>query len=336
MIKDKEFAYGFLLKILAGGLYPDEMHVIREYIQNSYDSVREYTSITKQVPQPIKVLIKKNSIFIHDHGIGMDLQGLHEFRKIGFSRKKPEESVGFQGIGKLAGITVAKKLIVTTSQTGINKKYTLVFDAEGMLTELKNLKDQGINPTLSYLINKHTHISDSNEKKEEHYTFVELKDIRDNSSKLLDEGSLIDYISKHCPVPFSPEFKFGKKIDERLSMFVPNYGFVEIFVNSSQVFKRFIDNLYPPEFIDVKLPDTGERIGYCWYCMNKDSGQISPAELAGLVYRHKNFRVGDNYLTRKTLWKRDEHLAFWFIGEIHINNNYLIPSAERNNFQNTG
>lgn len=329
-----EFSYGYLLQVLAGSLYPNKMHVLRECIQNSYDSLKEYFSITTEIPsKPIEVFIKGSSVFIKDLGMGMDEQKIHEFIKIGFSNKKPEESVGFQGIGKLAGISVAKKLIITTSMLNNHFGYTLVFDADGALNELKKLKAEGKNPTLNYLIKKFTAIEQYSEKKDKHYTFLELKDIKKDSGILLNEAEVISYIARHGPVPFDPNFEYANKIDERLQICVNDYWSISILVNNKEVFKPYFTNIETQEFIEVKLGKN--KVAYCWYCINKDNGQLEPVKDAGLIFRYKNFRVGDNNLARNMLWDSDSHLSLWFFGEIHICNNYVMPTAERDNFQQT-
>ena len=261
--KDEEFSYGYLLQVLAGGLYPNKMHVLRECIQNSYDSLKEFSSIKRDLPiEPIHIFIKNSSIFVHDSGMGMNEQKLHEFRKIGFSTKNPEESVGFQGIGKLAGISVAKKLIVTTSMYNDSQKHTLVFDAEGALEELKKWKKEGKNPTLNHLVKSYTTIKSFPEDKEKHYTFLELKDIRDDAIDILNEAEVMGYIARNCPVLFDPQFKYAKQIDERLKLFVPDYWNVSIKVNGKEIFKPYLSNLNQPEFLEVKIVEEDKSIAF--------------------------------------------------------------------------
>ena len=159
VIKPKEdYAYGYIIKALAGGLYPNKFHVIREYIQNAFDAVTNWKNIHNDQNVEIKITIKKPSISIFDNGTGMDRLTLNEYRKVGFSRKKIGESVGFRGIGKLAGISVAKKLIVTTSPSGVEERYTLEFDAEAMLKEVDDLKKHKQNIPLNTLIEKYTNL----------------------------------------------------------------------------------------------------------------------------------------------------------------------------------
>jgi len=335
VIKPKEeFAYGYIIKALAGGLYPNKFHVIREYIQNAFDAVINWKNTHNDQNVYIKITIKKPSISIFDNGTGMDRLTLNEYRKVGFSKKKIGETVGFRGIGKLAGISVAKKLIVTTTPYGIGEKYTLEFDAEAMLKEVDRLKQNQQNIPLNSLIEKYTNLTSSIEDKNAHYTFVQLYGIRRDSKILFDKNKLKDYIAKNAPAPFSPEFSYGKEIEEGIKKFVEDYECVNILVDSEYIYKPFISNVNKPQHIVIwDDKEKNKILGYCWYCENKDKGQIKPLHLAGLIYRYKNFAVGDHTLPRKTLWKNSPHLAFYFIGEIYICDRNIIPTSQRDDFE---
>ena len=330
----EEYAYGHIIKALAGGLYPKKFHVIREYIQNAFDAVVNWKSVSKDKNVAITISIQKPSIFIYDNGTGMDRHTLNEYRKVGFSKKIIGESVGFRGIGKLAGISVAKKLIVTTSPYGIAEKYILEFDAESMLKEIDTLKKKRANIPLSILIEKHTKLTSDVEKKDRHYTMVELHEIKLDSKILFDKNKLIDYISKNAPVPFDPVFTYVKDIEESIRKFVTDYDCIELTVDGQKVYKPFAADLKTPQFIPV--PDSKDKkkyLAFCWYCEHKYKGQIKPVDISGLVYRYKNFAVGDNYLTRTTIWKTSAHLAFYFIGEIYIVDSAIVPTSQRDDFE---
>ncbi|MBI5056480.1 MAG: ATP-binding protein [Nitrospirae bacterium] len=335
IIKPKEeFAYGHIIKALAGGLYPNKFHVIREYIQNAFDAVVNWKSVSRDKNVAITVNIQKPSIVIHDNGTGMDRHTLNEYRKVGFSKKIIGESVGFRGIGKLAGISVAKKLIVISSPFGVAEKYILEFDAESMLKEIDELKKKRANIPLSELIEKHTRLMSDVEEKDKHYTMVELHEIKNDSKILFDKNKLVDYISKNAPVPFDPKFTFAGDIEDGIRKFVDDYDCIELTVDGEKIYKPFADDLKPPQFIPV--PDSKNKtkyLAFCWYCEHKDKGQVKPTEISGLVYRYKNFAVGDNYLTRTTIWKTSTHLAFYFIGEIYIIDSTIVPTSQRDDFE---
>lgn len=335
IIKPKEeYAYGYTIKALAGGLYPNKFHVVREYIQNAFDAVINWKAESKDKNVAITVSIQKPSIVIHDNGTGMDRHTLNEYRKVGFSKKIIGESVGFRGIGKLAGISVAKKLIVTSSPFGIAEKYTLEFDAESMLKEIDELKKKRANIPLSELIEKHTKLTSEDEAKDKHYTMVELHGIKSDSKILFDKSKLIDYISKNTPVPFDPAFTYAKDIEEGIRKFVNDYHCVDLRVDGQKVYKPFAADLKAPQFIPV--PDAKDKkkyLAFCWYCEHKNKGQIKPCDISGLVYRYKNFAVGDNYLTRTTIWNNNAHLAFYFWGEIYIIDSRIVPTSQRDDFE---
>lgn len=330
---DKEYAYGHIIKALAGGLYPNKFHVAREYVQNGFDAILNWKQTKKHTKCQIRILIQKPSIFIYDNGTGMDRHTLNEYRKVGFSKKMVGEFAGFRGIGKLAGISVAKKLIVTTSPYGKSEKYILTFDAEAMINEIDELKKKRENISLNNLIAKHTTLSSDEEYKDEHYTMVELHGIKSDSKILLDNKNLRDYLSKNAPVPFDPNFSYGKEIEDDIRRFVSDYDCIELLVDNKQVFKPFAPNLKPHKHILVWDSKGQKQKAFCWYCENKGKGQIKPDELSGFIYRYKNFAVGDNYLTRKTIWGSSSHLAFYFMGEIYITVPEIIPTSQRDDFE---
>lgn len=333
----EEFAYGHIIKALAGGLYPDKFHVIREYIQNAFDAIVSWKADNKDKNVDIKITIQKPSIFIFDNGIGMDRYTLNEYRKVGFSKKVVGESVGFRGIGKLSGISVAKKLIVTTSPYGINEKYILTFDAEAMIKEIDKLKKKRANIPLNTLIEKHTSLASSPEDKDKHYTMVELHEIKPDSKILFDKNKLIDYISKNAPVPFNPQFTYGKDIEDNIKKFITDYDCINISADGKNVYKPFAQNLKAPQHILVwHSKDKKKLLGFCWYCENDEKGQVHPLDISGLVYRYKNFAIGDHELPRMTLWNTSPHLSYYFIGEIYICCMEMIPTSQRDDFeQNT-
>src|SRR4030042_5818229 len=98
------FAYGSVLEALSSGLYPDNRHVIREFVQNAFDALNAWKKISgEQTLSPIEIRIQKPSIFIADRGIGMDENQAQTFRYLGYSSKDRKENVGFRGIGKDSG-----------------------------------------------------------------------------------------------------------------------------------------------------------------------------------------------------------------------------------------
>lgn len=331
-IKREFYAYGSVLEALSFGLYPDKRHVIREFIQNAFDAIFEWIDVSGEHHiHPIEVVIQKPSIFIADKGLGMDNVKAQKFRYIGYSEKDKTKSAGFRGIGKDSGLSVAEKIIVTTSCYKNPNRYIIVIDAKKMLEETVS----GRNPPLDELLEEYSTIKEEHEKKDAHYTFVELHNIRKDAQILFNIDSLKDYICRNTPVPFEPSFKYAQEVADRLKANILDFSYVDIMLNDEKLYKPFPPDYTRPEYEPIFTNDVDEAplVAYCWYCGHKNKGQFPDKENRGLNYRIKNFAIGDQYLTRKTLWRTTPERAFYFFGEIHILDKEIIPSSDRTDFE---
>jgi len=356
MSKD-EYVYGHVLEALSGGLYPNKLDVIREYLQNSYDSIREYIRQSstekerKRKATESKVIVtrKGGSLFIYDNAMGMDFQTLNEYRKIGFSRKAFGEYAGWRGIGKAAGFAVARKMIVTTSQ-GKGETYQLTFDASDMTQEVYRLRAMGRNIPFNELIEKYSRIK-TMENGDESYTSVELYKIRKGASQLLDKNLLIAHLSMIAPVPFNPSFKYAEEIEAQLSGAIEEYTPINLFVEDTKIYKPYVEkwaasenannaSVGRPQFVPIYDEEKENLIAFCWYCMHSEKGQIKTSmkiqgesvSVGGLFYRLQDIKIGDAYLTRRTLWSTTPERSLWAIGEIHILDERVEPTSDRNDF----
>jgi hypothetical protein len=346
VLQREEYAYGFIIEVLTRGLYPNKFHVIREYVQNAYDAIlawRRASGISSY--GRIEIKIAPPSIFIYDDGVGMDRIKISQYRYVGYSEKRTGEEVGFRGIGKLSGISVADKLIVTSSLAGVAERYKLVFDASEMLAHILTLKLEGKNISLNELIRTHTKITTEDEERDRHYTLVELYRVRDDSRLLMDEGKLAVYLSMNVPVELDPEFPHVATIDAWLREYVSDYDTASLFLNGRHIFRPYLADLKPPQNVFVWSDDEQSRrvsneeeshpdpLAFCWYCEHTKKGQLKDDLRRGLFYRVKNFAVGTNQLPRITLWRSTPERAFYFFGEIHVCDPDIVPSSERDNFE---
>jgi len=335
MAKDKYFAYGAVLEALSSGLYPDKRYVIREFAQNAFDALNAWRKVSgEQSLSPIEIKIQRPSIFIADWGIGMDQNEAEKFRYLGYSTKDKKENVGFRGIGKDSGLAVAEKIIVTTSKADVPMRYTIVIDAQKMLEESAS----GRNPPLEELLANYTTIKDKPEDKAEHYTFVELHKIRkDAQDVLFNIDGLREHLRRNCPVPLDPNFNYADEVTARLKTNIPSFADVDILLNGEKLYKPFPPNYTRPEYAPIFLneEESAPLLAYCWYCGNSEKGQFADKENSGLIYRVKNFAIGDRQLTRETLWTATPERAFYFFGEVHVLDEAVIPSSDRTDFEDS-
>jgi hypothetical protein len=349
ILQREEYAYGFIIEVLTRGLYPNKLHVVREYVQNAYDAVLAWRKASGNSDYGrIDIKIAPPSIFIYDDGVGMDRTKISQYRYVGYSEKRTGEGVGFRGIGKLSGISVADKLIVTSSPAGIAERYKLVLGASEMLAHILALKLEGKNIPLNELIRTHTSITTEDEEHDRHYTLVELYNVRDDSKLLMDEDELAVYLSMNVPVDFDPEFSHGSTIDAWLREYVSGYDTASVCLNGRRIFKPYLTDLKPPQSVFVWSDDEqsqhvedeeenrSEPLAFCWYCEHTKKGQLKDNLRRGLFYRVKNFAIGTNQLPRITLWRSSPERAFYFFGEIHVCDPDIVPSSERDNFEQNG
>lgn len=197
---DEEFAYGMLIKALTGGLYPNKFHIIREYVQNACDAIKEWTESHKDEKCRLDVKIDGSSIFIFDNATGMTHEKVGQYRYLGFSKNRYGDYVGYRGIGSAAGIAVAEELIVTTSPHGSPERYILKIKAGEMLRRVDEERRRGEVSSIKELMQQYTEVITDTEEKGDHDTIVELRGIKDEAKELLDPKKLLIYLASDTPV----------------------------------------------------------------------------------------------------------------------------------------
>jgi hypothetical protein len=340
---DEYYAYGSVLEALSQGLYPDRKHILREFVQNAYDALGD---LHRQSPEtelePVEITTSAPSLIIADKGIGMSGETMRRYRYLGFSDKRVGSHAGFRGIGKFSAISACDHLIVRSSMLGDSKSYQVEIDAAGMLKHLQEER----NPPLETLLRDYSKISESTEKPELHYTFVELHGVRNDAGELLDENVIKPYLIQVAPLPFDPAFAYGKEISSRLHQIDPRFVEVELRLNGKPTYKPFLENALRPDFKEVFAKEaSSDLIAFAWFCQHSAKGQFRAVGDAGsqgtrhphsgLQYRVSNFAIGDGMLTRETLWHTTPERAFYFFGEIHVLDTTVVPTSDRDKFEDS-
>jgi Histidine kinase-, DNA gyrase B-, and HSP90-like ATPase len=341
--RDEYFAYGSVLEAISQGLYPDRKHILREFVQNAYDALAD---LRRQRPRgllaPVEITVAPPSLIIADKGIGMSEATMIRYRYLGFSAKELGTHAGFRGIGKFSAISVCDRLIVRSSKLGDPKSYQVEIDAAGMWSRLKDEK----NPPLETLLREHSQINEVDEDPDQHYTFVELHSIHKDASNLLDQDVIEPYLIQAAPLPFDPDFTYSREISERLHQIDPRFLEVELRLNGKPIYKPFLAKGSRPDYKEVFAQDgSSELLAFAWFCQHTDKGQFREASdgesrgrrhpYSGLHYRVSNFAIGDSTLARKSLWHTTPERAYYFFGEIHIMDSGVIPTSDRDNFEDT-
>lgn len=352
----------FTLESLTTGMYSDPLTIFREYIQNACDSIDIAVKngvLKSKICQSLndnlngKIHIRTNSskkeITIRDNGIGVPWsKAWNVLGNIGKSEKLFEEHRGFRGIGRLGGMSYCDELIFETSFFDEEYKTIIKWNCK----ELRDFLRPGEfeEHDLIDVMESISSITKEKVKKNEHYFEVKLINVNSKYPVLLDETQIISYISQNAPVPFNPQqFIYAKSIKDDFVKFgytIPEYS---IFLNDdpnrlTKPYKSLVvarrdkekdkhhhivgyDIVYPisKEASNLFIGWVGKREKY------DETVQIKDKEVSGIRLRKGNLQIGNNEILKD--YFREDRQTHYFIGEIHILSNNVIPNARRDNFE---
>ena len=341
----------FLLEILTRGMYSNPMHIYREYIQNSSDSIDKAieAGILQSADAAIHISIdeKGRSIIIRGNGLGIPLDIARiKLMNVGASDKDGITERGFRGIGRLGGLAYAEKVQFVTTAIGDATKTIMTCDCVRMqqLLQKSNNETSDIMETFKAISTFEEQPEDSNE----HYFEVRLLGVPQESG-LLDEDDVIRYLSETAPIDFdSQQFPQARKIRDHFS----EKGFpITCYKILRGARKKPIYKLYSRslstgkqgrtktkdfvrdvEFIYKEASD-GKPLYIGWLAITDFSGVISDESVQGIRFRKGNILVG-NGTTFANFFPSEGHNANrMFAGEIHVLHDELVPNSQRDDFE---
>jgi molecular chaperone HtpG len=310
-------------------------------VQNAVDSYVEFTAqIPEEPSNEVRVDVRDRSIIIYDRGIGMGEREVNEAKKIALPTKpqRDRQYVGFRKLGIWSGLAASKKLIIETSKYGEPYKYRMVMNFEDIASNI----DKTI--SIKQLLDPNVRIERTAEKAEEHYTEVELQDVLQQYSELLDLERVKQVIIDHCPIHFASSFSESGSIEEKLKGHGIN--FYKVFVRGEQIYRDFPNAVSELEWTPLKIDS--KTVAVAWYTLNKTTGKLileNNYQRRNISLRIKNFAVGERgiYSSNDDYSKQQGFVVIdspenldWYIGEVHILDNEIIPDTPRKRIQETG
>ena len=341
----------FLLEILTKGMYSNPMHIYREYIQNSSDSIDKAieAGILQTTEAEIHIFIddKERDIVIRDNGLGIPLDiAKVKLMNVGASDKDGVTERGFRGIGRLGGLAYAEKVQFITSAIGVTAKTIMTCDCVRMqqLLQKSNTETSDIMETFKAI----SAFEEQPEESEKHYFEVRLIGVPKESG-LLDENNAIRYLAETAPIDFdSQQFVQARKIREHFA----EKGFpitcykilrgarrkpiYKLYSRSMSTGKqertKTKDYVRDVEFIYREASD-GKPLYIGWLAITDFSGIISDESVQGIRFRKGNILVGNGTTFAKFFPSEGHNANRMFAGEIHVLHDELVPNSQRDDFE---
>lgn len=341
----------FLLEILTKGMYSNPMHVYREYIQNSSDSIDKAVEfgILPATEAEIHISIdnKNRNIVIRDNGLGIRFDiAKTKLLNVGASDKDGVTERGFRGIGRLGGLAYAEKVQFITSAYGDSAKTVMTCDCIRMqqLLQKSNKETSDIMETFKAI----SSFEEQPEELEKHYFEVRLIGVPEESG-LLDEENAIRYLAETAPIDFdSQQFAQARKIREfffekgfpitcyKILRGVRRKPIYKLYSRSLSTGKqertKIKDYVRDVEFIYHEASD-GKPLYIGWLAITDFSGVISDESVQGIRFRKGNILVGNGTTFSKFFPSEGHNANRMFAGEIHVLHDELVPNSQRDDFE---
>lgn len=336
------------LESLTSGMYSDSYVVFREYIQNSVDSIDEAVRMGVLVPGTEQIVVRlaptENQIVITDNGLGIPFEDVEKtLISIGNSKKSSESSRGFRGIGRLAALSYCQRLTFSTSFKGESVATQIVIDASKLSAVLADESHADV--TVIDVLESVYSVKTIAEREDAHYFSVQMEGV-DGNSKLLSQPDVEDYLMQNAPVPYNPDFIWGKEIVKRLKKEGFEIGVynvsLEYGTKSKPIYKPYKDEFIVDKGKNItdtvqditifKIPnDSSSLTAIGWLAKTSYKGSIYDKAVKGIRLRKGNILIGDQQ-TLNVVFK-DARFNGWSVGEIFAIDKLLIPNARRDNFE---
>jgi molecular chaperone HtpG len=337
----------FVLETLTLGMYGEPRHTLREYVQNSFDSIRlaERTKILSGGRGRVDITLATDSITIRDNGGGVpSSQAWTTLTSVGASKKDRQRDAGFRGIGRFAGMAYCDKLTFRTTFVDEAVLTTVTFDCKKLLTAMN--PDAGGDTELAKLLDDSiTFKQEETSGKPEHFFEVQLSGLSRAPEALTDPNEVRDYLSVTAPVDFSGDWEHRESLTaDYKSYFGESMETIDIFLivdgQKLPIFKPYGETYQlakaAAELGKIEFIHGEDSLYWGWVGYLSESGAVTDPQTRGLRVRTRNIQVGGTDILEKLFAKVNPsygRFSSYYVGEVHINPTRVVPNARRDGFE---
>jgi hypothetical protein len=336
-----------ILELLSSAMYIDPLTIYREYIQNASDAIDEASLAglySKAASPTIEVSVDPalRLAKIRDNGVGVPAKTFERtLTAIGGSKKRGTAARGFRGVGRLAGLGYCQALVMRSKARGDADVSELHWDCKRLKELLRDPKDASLSQIISEIVTVETAPA---EDQRSHFFEIEMRDlIRYKNDVLLNDATVLNYLGQVGPVPLSPNFSFGTRIQQFLGEFNAGKTY-SIFLNGQPVFRHFSDSFEVRQRVEARfteletfqIPAVSDGIDAIGWILHSEYFGAIPDRVGikGLRLRAGNIQVGDSRLFDSVF--AEPRFNSWAVGECHVLSPRLVPNGRRDDLeQNT-
>ena len=344
----------FILETLTMGMYGESRNAIREYIQNSFDSLRQAVRdgllSAEQMRVEVTLDAEVGELVIRDNGSGLkSTNAVEVLVSVGASNKDFRKNAGFRGIGRLAGIVFCDTLTFATKARSDPRATTVIFDAKKLRELLEPDRSHGdAASTLEQCID--AYVEDAADA-DDHFFEVRLTGFHQPPKECLDVGALKSFLAQVSPLPYSNDFPHRQEIHAFAEKHAKEIEAIRLFVRVNggafeELFKPYGEGYSvkkvqaPLTQIDLLQSASGRWWG--WVGRKKVSGAIKDADTRGIRVRARNIQIDGTDVMRDIFARSHEEarprlsyarFAEWYVGEVFVEPAAAIPNARRDGFE---
>jgi molecular chaperone HtpG len=333
-----------ILELLSSAMYVDPLAVYREYVQNAADSIDEAESnglFPNGDTPKIEITINPEERWarIRDSGSGVPKASfIRTLTAIGASRKRGTRARGFRGVGRLAGLAYCQEMVLRTKSQNDQVVSVMHWDCRRLRELLRDPADLDLNQIIPEIVSTETLPPKGYPDR---FFDVDLLNVsRFKNDLLMNDDALSQYLSQVGPVPFSPEFSYGRDIVSFLSNHcgIKSYKIVvngkpayRPYRNSYEIRPKVHSKFDRVEFYTIDGVSSGTDAAG-WILHGDYSGAIPDRHgIRGLRLRIGNIQVGDPRILDGVF--PESRFNSWAVGECHVISPRVVPNARRDDFE---
>ena len=334
-----------ILENLTTGMYRDSKVIYREYIQNACDqidiAVRDGLLGANEGEIAIWIDLSNRSISIADNATGVPASEFQRvFGSIADSDKMIGAHKGFRGIGRLCGLAYCRELIFRCSARGEDVESIMICDARKMRQLIMDHNAKKTHYTAEQVLQAVNRFERRKANVDSHFFIVELNDVNEENTELLDFQQVKDYLSFVAPVPYQNTFIYRDEIYSHAKEIGETIDEYYITINGEPVVKKYTtvlkdangqkyDDIFGVHFKDFY--HNGQLMAWMWIGVSTFKKAIPKNNIMrGLRLRKENIQIGGEDALQRFF--KEERGNNYFIGEVFAIHKELIPNSQRDYF----